>query len=64
MAVPSIKSIAEDHGRKPVGESVPLSFPSLDGRGEGEGGKGIAYHLSATGVSPWVSTFPVIEIRI
>ena len=52
-----IKSEAEDHGREPVGESVPLSFPSLDGRGQGEGGKGIAYHLSATGVSPWVSTY-------
>jgi hypothetical protein len=27
----------------------PLIFPSLDGRGRGEGGKGIGYHLSATG---------------
>jgi hypothetical protein len=44
-----------------VGESVPLSFPSLDGRGQGEGGKGIAYRLSATGVSPWVSTRPLFE---
>jgi len=56
----AIKSEAEDHGREPVGESVPLSFPSLDGRGQGEGGKKIAYHLSATGVSPWVSTQTIL----
>jgi quinol monooxygenase YgiN len=39
-----------------VGESVLPVFSSLDGRGQGEGGKRIAYYLNATGVSPWVPT--------
>ncbi len=60
----SIKSIAEDHGCETVGEGVRLGFPSLDGRGEGEGGKGLTYHLSATGVSPWVSTFAGRELFV
>jgi hypothetical protein len=51
------KTITEYHGREPVGESVPLSFPSLDGRGEGEGEEGSAYHLSPEGVRAWVSTW-------